>query len=205
MYTIGVGTGIQHGNFYHAWVTSEAPTDSLTWWNNYLDAHGFDYKLNVQVVKQYLETNYSYLANEDNRLRFDIVGAQYWSEELDVLNPNRGGNRTVNLIKTLSNVFGWLCIVYALICLLFWAVDIYAGLDKDFYKMLTGGRYVASAEAMPPTQSVHYATFLNALARSVIICIAGVVLIYVGAAVILAKMFKFLALVLRLVAGYWKR
>ena len=205
MYTIAVGTGITHGNFYHAWVSSEAPTDSLTWWNNYLDAHGFSYKLNPQVVKQYLETNYSYLANEDNRLRFDVVGAEYWSDELDVLNPNRGGNRTVNLIMTLSNVFGWICIVYALLCLLFWAIDIYAGLDKDFYRLMTGGRYVASAEAMPPTQHVHYATFLNALARSVIICIAGVVLIYVGAAVILAKMFKFLALILRLVAGYWKQ
>lgn len=205
MYTIAVGTGITHGNFYHAWVTSEAPTDSLAWWNGYLEAHKFGYRVNAQIVKRYLETNYSYLANEDNRLRFDAEGAQYWSEELDDLNPKRGGNRTVNLVMTLSNVFGWLCIVYALVCLLFWAVDIYAGLDKDFYKMLTGGRYVASAEAMPPTQHVHYATFLNALARSVIICIAGVVLIYVGAAVILAKMFKFLALVLRLIAGYWKQ
>ncbi len=203
MYTVGVGTGIQHGNFYHAWVTSEAPTDSLTWWNNYLQKHNFEYRINPQVVQQYLETNYSYLANGDNRLRFDVNAAQYWSEELDVLNPHRGGNRTVNMIKTASNVIGWAIIFYAIACILLWAVDIYGGLDKDFYRLATGGRYVASAEPMPPTTNTHYATFLNALARSVILCVAGSVLIFVGASVILAKMFKFLALLLRLVSGYW--
>jgi hypothetical protein len=107
------------------------------------------------------------------------------------------------MIKTASNVIGWAVIFYAIACILLWAVDIYGGLDKDFYRLATGGRYVASAEPMPPTTNTHYATFLNALARSVILCVAGSVLIFVGASVILAKMFKFLALLLRLVSGYW--
>ena len=203
MYTVCVGTGISHGNLYHGWVMSEAPTDSLLWWNNYLSEHNFDYHVSPQIVQQYIETNYSYLANADNKLRFDMESAQYWSETLDVLNPNRGGIKTLNMILTASNILGWTLVIYSLICILMWAVDIYGGLDKDFYKLMTGGRYVASAEKLPAAGGKHYATFTNALMRSVLISICGIALIYVGAGVLLAKLFKGLALVLRLIFGYW--
>ena len=203
MFTVCVGTGITHGNFYNGWVTSEAPTDSLAWWNGYLEAHNFKYKVNTQVVEEYLETNYSYLANEGNRIMFDVDAAEYWSEELDITNPNRGGNKLVGLIATASNIVGWLCIVYGLLCIMLWAVDIFGGLEKDFYRIATGGRYIASAEPMPSSGTAHYATFLNAAARTVLLCIVGALLLYVGAGVLLAKMFKYIALILRFVFNYW--
>ena len=69
--------------------------------------------------------------------------------------------------------------------------------------MATGGRYIASAEPMPSSGTAHYATFLNAAARTVLLCIVGAVLLYVGAGVLLAKMFKYIALILRFVFNYW--
>lgn len=203
MFTVAVGTGITKGNFYNAWVISDAPTDSLNWWNNYLGEHGFTYNVKAQTIQQYIDTNYSYLANEGNRLRVDMESVEYWSETLDVTNPAHGGNFISNIIMTASNIVGVFCVFYSIICLLLWAVDIYAGFDKDFYRMVTGGRYIASAERLAPVGKTIYATFPNALGRSTVICVAGLVLIFVGAGTLLALMFRFVAVILRIIFRYW--
>lgn len=203
MFTIAVGTGITKGNFFNAWVISDAPTDSLDWWNKYLSAHNYTYNVKAQTVQSYIETNYSYLANEANRLRVDLNSVEYWSETLDVTNPSHGGNFISNIIMTASNIVGVFCVFYSIICLLLWAVDIYAGFDKDFYRMVTGGRYVASAERLAPVGKTIYATFPNALGRSTVIFVAGLVLIFVGAGTLLALMFRFVAVILRIIFRYW--
>lgn len=197
-YTIGKVDALMTDNLYSGWICSDSSTDSLLWWNNYLNAHGFEYSVNAQLLRSYLETHYSYLANGGNVLSLNGDVVAEWERVLTEESVN-GDNKLGYWVSVISRTMGLIMIVYAILLVMAWLLDIYSSLSKDLYKLMTGGKMVASIDSIESKGNLRFVTFGNALLRSGIIIVGGVFLVFVGAGPVIASMLRLTANILEFI------
>lgn len=179
-YAMAVKASMFNTGLFSGWVQSSDETQNSTlWWNNWLGAHGFQYKINSDNLVNYLKGNYAYELNKSGVIILDletISKIQNEYKEQSQLETSRG-------IRTVFIVLGYALVAYSLILLVAWNMDVNVDLGINILEKLSFGKWVAikDYEELPylDTDDTHFVNFKDLLVSCIVIITVGIILILI--------------------------
>lgn len=139
LYAIGTCTDMFESGLYSSWITSSSPTQSLTWWNQWLKNTGFSYSIELQKLEEYLSGEYSYELSQAGLLVLDLDTIAMIQSDIDEINNKRNNDTRRAIFKLL----GLVLIVYSIILMVCWTIDTQLGIGLDLYKIVSFGKWQA--------------------------------------------------------------
>lgn len=166
---------------YSQWLNVDEDTDagSLSWWNGWLSDHGYQYYIDFNTLKSAMSGVYNIsLAELDDTIVFD----------LDVLNNINKGLKTKfhdtsqSLIRTVTVLIGSFLLIYGLLLVACWFIDVNLINGPGFLSIISGGRFVAMRDMseMPRMSDGRtYVDFKYLMVVMVLLMVVGIILITV--------------------------
>lgn len=180
-YTMFVRASMFQTGLFSGWVQSTDTTkNSTVWWNDWLTAHGYQYRINTDNLVNYLKGNYAYDLAQKGIIILDLETIAKIQQDF-----NRDSQiETSHWMRTVFMIFGYILIGYAVIMLIAWNVDVNVDLGFNILEKLSFGKWVAikDYDEMPymNTTETNFVKFSELLISCIIIISIGLVLILVN-------------------------
>lgn len=180
-YGICVNTHAYNSGLYTNWidVNSDGGDDgSLRWWNSWLASHGYNYQIDISKLKYKMSGVYAVsLAQIDDTIVFD-------ADTLKVINKEMNSDKEVeakSLINTLTTLLGGFLLVYGLILMGFWVLDVNMINGPGFLTIATFGKFVAITDSsdvpLMPGNGKIYVDFKALFMATIVFMIVGMLLV----------------------------
>lgn len=151
--------------------------NSLMWFNSYLEANKFKYKVPLKDVENYFMSHYASEMGQEGVLMIDKETIKDITELYD---KEDSQNRNM-VIRTTFIVLGWVLMSLSMVLLLLWALDANTDLGLNLLEKATFGHWIAIkyASDIPdgPTGDKSYITGRKVLIRSIILIAVGLLMI----------------------------
>lgn len=196
-YGLCVNTHAYNSGLYTTWIDINGDggdNGSLMWWNAWLGNHGYIYHINVYNLKSTMLGVYkSSLSDVEQRIDFDV-------ETLRVINETmKEQERTYNikLIRTLEALIGGFLLMYGLILMGLWVIDVNMVNGPNLLGLATFGKFVAVSDnseiPLMPGDGKIYVDFKALFIATMIFMVVGILLLLFDIQVfwnMIPKMFK---------------
>lgn len=136
---IATKKGIFNSGLYSGWINTTSTTASMDWWNSYLEANSFSYRLNHQDVNSFLLGNYKYQVGKSGIVILDLDTIAFIQDEM----TEESEQERAELIRTIFIIIGWLIICYSILLVPAWILDTNSDVGIDFLTKMTFGNWVA--------------------------------------------------------------
>ena len=164
-----------------SWMTSNSETNSLYWWANWLDDHGYSYgnALNSDALSNYLKDNYTYALAEQGIIVLNLDTISKINEEFD----REEKASLISNIRTYFKILGFLLILYSSVLLACWVFDINLDVGLNLLEKASFHRLVAviSMDELEPDPDAPYrfVAFKEIMVQTVLLIAIGGLLIFV--------------------------
>ena len=180
-YAMLVKKNIFETGLFSGWIqTDDQEKNSLVWWNNWLDSHGFKYRINGNALVDFLKGNYAYELNKSGIIILDLETISKIQQEYTQDQKIETGHK----IRTMFIILGYILIAYAFILLVAWNVDVNVDLGLNLLQKFSFGHWVAvkSHEETPyfNTEEIAFINFGELLLKCLIIITIGIALIMIN-------------------------
>lgn len=180
-YAMLVRKNIFDTGLFSGWINNtDAGKNSLTWWNQWLQDHGFQYKINSDTLTEYLSGNYAFELTKEGVIILDLRTISKIQEEFD----QDTKTHTAQLLHSIFMVVGYIVVGYALVLMIAWNVDVNVDLGFNILEKISFGRWIAvkSYDEMPymNTDEVNYIKFGDLLVSCIVLITVGIILITVN-------------------------
>lgn len=180
-YAMFVRANMFQTGLYSGWVTNTDTTQNSTvWWNNWLTAHGYTYRINTDNLVNYLKGNYAYDLAQEGVIILDLDTIAKIQQDFN----NDDKVETAHGLRTIFMVFGYILIGYAIILLISWNLDVNVDFGFNVLEKLSFGKWIAikDYDEMPyvNTTETNFIKFSELLLSCIIIISIGLVLILVN-------------------------
>lgn len=187
-YGIAVKSDMFETGLFSSWINSSNENASLSWWNNWLNEHGYIYSINFNNLEKTLYDNYSYELAQNGIVVLDLEVVAKIQSEMDAERV-----KTENkVIRTMFKVFGYILVCYGVLIIIAWAVDTNVDLGIGWLNILTLGKCkaIASKDEIDGLDNERYVTFAGAIRTSIVIIGTGLLLILADIFVIINTLIK---------------
>lgn len=181
-YGMATDVNIFNSNLYSGWINiASAENGGLKWWNSWLESNKYNYRINENNLLAYLGLNFnaeiakagsSYIVFNEDTIK---------NLNKDIRQDERVHKAT--FVRTSFVIAGFLVIIYAILLMSAWVVDVSTASSFGMMKALTGGHCIAvQDDSEIPTvdpSSTKYLTMWSTLIRSIVIIAIGIVIIKV--------------------------
>lgn len=181
-YGMATDVNIFTSNLYSGWINiASAENGGLKWWNSWLESNKYNYRINENNLLSYLGLNFnaemakagsSYIVFNEDTIK---------NINKDIRQDERVNKATA--IRTGFVITGFIVIIYAVLLMSAWVVDISTANSFGMMKGLTGGHCVAvQDDSEIPTvdpSSTKYLTMWSTMIRSIVIIAIGIIIIKV--------------------------
>lgn len=176
-----VNTHAFNSGLYTNWIdinSDGGDNGSLRWWNNWLANHGYKYQIDVNRLKSVMSGVYSVsLAKTDGTIVFDADTIRVINQEM-----NKDKEETSkSLLNTITTLLGGFLLIYGLILMGFWVLDVNMVNGPGFLTIATFGKFVAITDSsevpLMPGDGRIYVDFKALFTSIIIFIIVGILLI----------------------------
>jgi len=189
-YGLCINTNLFNTGLYTTWINPNNLGDikidvvghgnkggSLSWWNNWLSLHQYTYNININTLIRKMNGIYSVtLAELDDTIVFDAETLRVINQEIQ----QEKEEETKSLVRTIQTLIGALFLIYGLIMIACWLIDVNLVNGPGFLTIITGGKFVSIRDAseLPRLADNHIYVDFKYLAVLMIIFMAlGIMLI----------------------------
>ena len=162
-----------------SYITSDADKASTSWWNKWLEDHGFSYRIDSDATLEFLKDNYAFELNEAGIVVIDLETVSKIQQEF----KEQEKLDTSHTIRTWFKIIGFVLVGYATLMMLTWALDTNVDMGINSLEKITFGKYVAVADdkEIPQTGDlkVHYVGFQGICVAAFVIASVGILLVLV--------------------------
>lgn len=180
-YGLCVNTHAFNSGLYTTWIDINGDggdNGSLMWWNAWLANHGYEYQIDISKLKSVMTGVYSVsLAEIDNTIVFN-------QETLKVINKEMNEKSVVqthSLINTISKLLGSFLLVYGLILMGLWVIDVNMVNGPGLLGVATFGKFVAVSDSseipLMPGDGKIYVDFKALFMATMIFMVVGMMLL----------------------------
>lgn len=180
-YGLCVNTHAYNSGLYTNWIdiNSDGGDDgSLRWWNSWLAGHGYNYQIDIGKLKNRMSGVYAVsLAQIDDTIVFD-------TETLKVINKEMNSDKEIeskSLINTFTTLLGGFLLIYGLILMGLWVLDVNMVNGPGFLTIATFGKFVAITDSrevpLMPGNGKIYVDFKALFTATIIFMIVGMLLV----------------------------
>lgn len=180
-YGICVNTHAYNSGLYTNWIdiNSDGGDDgSLRWWNTWLATHGYNYQIDIGKLKNRMSGVYAVsLAQIDDTIVFN-------TDTLKVINKEMNSDKereAKSLISTFTTLLGGFLLIYGLMLMGFWVLDVNMVNGPGFLTIATLGKFVAITDSsevpLMPGNGKIYVDFKALLMATIVFMIVGMLLI----------------------------
>lgn len=178
-YGMCLNTNAFSTGLYTDWIEAKADSDdgSLTWWNTWLNTHGYKYQIDITRLKQVMSGFYAIsLADMEGTITFNTDTLKVINKEL----AEDEETETKSLIKTAQVIIGILLLVYGFFMMACWLIDTNLVNGPGFLTIITFGKYVAIRDASEVPRMVDgkiYTDFKYLCVLTVLFTAMGIILV----------------------------
>lgn len=179
-YGLCVNTHAYTTGLYNKWIDVSGDggdIGSLNWWNNWLQSHNYKYRINIDKLKELMNGIYAVsLADLEETIVFN-------ENTLKVINTEINEETEVysqSLFRTLFMLLGGFFLMYGIMMLACWTIDVNMVNGPGLLTMITFGKFVAirdSSEIPRIVDGKVYADFKYLCVVTVLLMILGIILI----------------------------
>lgn len=181
LYGLCVNTHAYNTGLYTNWININSDggeNGSLRWWNSWLSSHGYNYNIDIGRLKSRMSGVYSTsLAKTDDKVIFDVDTLRVINEEMEA---DREKN-SKSIIRTIEILVGGFLLVYGLILMGLWVLDVNMVNGPGFLTMATFGKFVAITDSrevpLMPGNGKIYVDFKALFTATFIFITVGILLI----------------------------
>lgn len=179
-YGLCVDTHAFQTGLYTQWIdvyNSDGENGCLSWWNEWLYAHGYHYQVDIGKLRGQMKGLYSVsLAEMDDTIVFDTDVLKFIVQD----QTEEASEEMVKVIRTIETLIGALLLIYGMIMLSCWLIDVNLVNGPGLLTLVSFGRFVAIRDTseiprMPDGKVYVDAKYL--LVVMLILMILGIVLI----------------------------
>jgi hypothetical protein len=142
-----VNTHAYKTGLYTMWIDvngSGGNIGSLNWWNNWLGNHKYKYSINIDTLKKRMNGVYSVsLADLDNTIIVDADTIRVINKEM----TEEKNTETNDLLRTCTLLLGVFFVIYGLLMLSCWLIDVNLVNGPGLLTIVTFGKYVSIRDA----------------------------------------------------------
>ena len=179
-YAMVVKKSMFETGLFSGWIQStDAEKNSTVWWKKWLGDHGYSYNINSDNLVSYLKGNYAYDLSQENILILDL-------ETISKIQQDYNEEEKVEMshwLRSIFVIFGYILIVYSIILLIAWNVDVNVDLGFNILEKLSFGKWVAVKDPseLPNvnTDDTNFVGFGNLVVACIGIASLGLALILV--------------------------
>lgn len=180
-YGLCVNTHAYNTGLYTNWIDINGDggdNGSLKWWNTWLSTHGYKYRIDIAKLKNKMSGVYSVsLAQADNIIVFDENTLKVINKEIET---EREKN-TKSIFRTIEILAGGFLLVYGLILMGLWVLDVNMVNGPGLVTIATFGKFVSirdnSEVPLMPGDGKIYVDFKALFIATIIFMIVGILLI----------------------------
>lgn len=136
---IATKKGLFNSGLYSGWINSTSSTASMDWWNSYLEANQFTYRLDHKDVNDFLLGNYAYQVGQTGIVILDLDTIAFIQAEM----TEESEQERAELIRTIFIILGWIFICYSILLVPAWILDTNSDIGMDLLTKMTFGNWVA--------------------------------------------------------------
>ena len=168
-------------NLFSGWIniTDDTPKGSLDWWNAWLGGTGYKYQVNRDRVIRFLTGNYAYELGENGYVVLDLNTIKRIQDDYN--REDKVG--LVTWFNTLFIILGFMVLGYSILVITAWVYDVNMIAGPRMLGLLTFGKWkaISSTDELPnyTDSKKHYMTFRKTLRSVFILCIIGMLLIFI--------------------------
>lgn len=177
-----VNTSMFKTNLFTSWINvngSGGDVGSLEWWNDWLGANGFTYRIDKDTLLSMIQNNYKSQMADAGYIVFDIDTVGFIQEQMDT---DRVTGIKTNLF-TLSKLVGFLFISYSILLLGAWVFDVNITNGPDLLGKISANRWeaISSVSEAPYVNSdeKQYMDLRSIIIKAFIVMAIGVVLLFI--------------------------
>ena len=188
-YGLCVNTNMFNTGLYTTWInpnSSDVSVDvlghnsnggSLKWWNNWLALHSYNYYIDIDTLIKRMSNVYAVtLADMDDTFIYDLDTIAVINRDMQRENEEN----TKSLIKTVQTLIGAVLLVYGMMMLACWFIDVNLVNGPGFLTIITGGKFVAIRDMTEMPRMVDdkvYVDFKYLIVVMILFMCLGIVLI----------------------------
>lgn len=138
-YAITLALDLNSSGLLSHWIQSDDENLSMSWWQNWLNARNYNYKLTTENVNKWINAEYDIQINGKEFVAMDLEKI----EEQNKIFQDKYNSDIVAQLRTLAMLIGVVCEIYGAILILAWTFDANIGLGVKMLEKLQFGHWTA--------------------------------------------------------------
>lgn len=138
-YAIALAMDLNQSGLLSHWIQSDDEKLSMSWWQSWLNARNYNYKLTTENVNKWINAEYNIQINGKEFVAMDLDKI----EEQNKIFQEKYNLDIVSQLRTLAMLIGVVCEIYGAILILAWTFDANIGLGVKMLEKLQFGHWTA--------------------------------------------------------------
>lgn len=175
MYAVKINKDIFETSLYSSWLTSDDKYNSTGWWNDWLSANGFSFKVDIKKLLGDVKDAESYEREQKEVIKLDLNVIGSIQDDIDDENTMD----MLAMIRTIFFIIGIILLFYGLLIPCSWLFDTNVPMGPKVLTLLTFGRWVAVPEKdefCTDSENVNYVDLKDVIIGGILVIGLGILL-----------------------------
>lgn len=138
-YALAVTLDLNQSGLLQHWIQSDDDKLSMKWWQEWLNARNYNYKLTSENVNKWINAEYNIQLSDKEYVIYDLDKV----DQQNKIFQEKYNTDIVAQLRTLAMLMGVICEIYGAILILAWTFDANIGLGVNVLEKLQFGHWTA--------------------------------------------------------------